>query len=68
MYLGLSMLSSTIFLFRIFRVLIYFFAFRWACSTIERGYSSVDAYELSAIASFHHPQGFVYGYIRMVIC
>ncbi|KYN36526.1 Superoxide dismutase [Cu-Zn], partial [Trachymyrmex septentrionalis] len=38
---------------------------RWACSTIERGYSPVDAYELSAIASFHHPQGFVYGYIRM---
>ncbi|EGI59506.1 hypothetical protein G5I_12335 [Acromyrmex echinatior] len=38
---------------------------RWACSTIERGYSLVDAYELSAIASFHHPQGFLYGYIRM---
>jgi len=40
---------------------------RWACSTIERGYSPADASELRAIASFHHPQGFVYGYIRLVI-
>ncbi|KAL0112201.1 hypothetical protein PUN28_011934 [Cardiocondyla obscurior] len=38
---------------------------RWACSTIERGYSPTDADELRAIASFHHPQGFVYGYIKM---
>ncbi|XP_050455769.1 uncharacterized protein LOC126853760 [Cataglyphis hispanica] len=38
---------------------------RWACSTIERGYSPTDASELRAIASFHHPQGFVYGYIKM---
>ncbi|XP_011873780.1 PREDICTED: uncharacterized protein LOC105565305 [Vollenhovia emeryi] len=38
---------------------------RWACSTIERGYSPADASELRAIASFHHPQGFVYGYIKM---
>ncbi|XP_046613525.1 uncharacterized protein LOC124301932 isoform X1 [Neodiprion virginianus] len=39
--------------------------FRWACSTIERGYSPSEARELRAIASFHHPQGFAYGYIRM---
>lgn len=38
---------------------------RWACSTIERGYSPFEATELRAIASFHHPQGFAYGYIRM---
>ncbi|XP_076765114.1 uncharacterized protein LOC143432228 [Xylocopa sonorina] len=39
--------------------------FRWACATIERGYSPSEAVELRAIASFHHPQGFAYGYIRM---
>ncbi|XP_034178940.2 uncharacterized protein Rsod isoform X1 [Osmia lignaria lignaria] len=38
---------------------------RWACSTIERGYSPSEASELKAIASFHHPQGYAYGYIRM---
>ncbi|XP_066586391.1 uncharacterized protein Rsod [Prorops nasuta] len=38
---------------------------RWACTTIERGYSPSEARELKAIASFHHPQGFAYGYIRM---
>ncbi|XP_039303730.1 uncharacterized protein LOC105197011 isoform X2 [Solenopsis invicta] len=38
---------------------------RWACSTVERGYSPTDASELRAVASFHHPQGFVYGYIKM---
>ncbi|XP_012281553.1 uncharacterized protein LOC105700357 [Orussus abietinus] len=38
---------------------------RWACSTIERGYAPSEARELRAIASFHHPQGFAYGYIRM---
>ncbi|KAG7190089.1 hypothetical protein KM043_006224 [Ampulex compressa] len=38
---------------------------RWACSTIERGYSPAEASELRAIASFHHPDGFAYGYIRM---
>ncbi|XP_043258035.1 uncharacterized protein LOC122400578 [Colletes gigas] len=39
---------------------------RWACSTIERGYAPSEADELRAIASFHHPQGFAYGYIRML--
>ncbi|XP_063233143.1 uncharacterized protein LOC134536961 [Bacillus rossius redtenbacheri] len=38
---------------------------RWACSTIERGYSPSEARELRAIASFHHPLGFAYGFIRM---
>ena len=38
---------------------------RWTCSTIERGYAPSEATELRAIASFHHPQGFAYGYIRM---
>ncbi|XP_071440833.1 uncharacterized protein Rsod [Hetaerina americana] len=38
---------------------------RWACSTIERGYAPSEARELRAIASFHHPHGFAYGYIRM---
>lgn len=45
----------------------YLLVFRWACSTIERGYAPSDATELRAIASFHHPQGFAYGYIRMVM-
>lgn len=39
---------------------------RWACATIERGYSPAESRELRAIASFHHPLGFVYGYVRMV--
>lgn len=38
---------------------------RWACSTIERGYSPSEARELRAIASFHHPGGYAYGYMRM---
>ncbi|KAJ6637646.1 hypothetical protein Bhyg_10377 [Pseudolycoriella hygida] len=37
---------------------------RWACSTLERGYSPQEAREIRAIASFHHPNGFAYGYIR----
>ncbi|GAB0087396.1 uncharacterized protein DMENIID0001_016930 [Sergentomyia squamirostris] len=37
---------------------------RWACSTIERGYSPSEAREIRAIASFHHPAGYAYGYIR----
>lgn len=40
---------------------------RWACSTIERGYAPSEARELRAIASFHHPDGFAYGYVRMVM-
>lgn len=37
---------------------------RWACSSLERGYSSRESREIRAIASFHHPKGFTYGYIR----
>lgn len=39
--------------------------FRWACSTIERGYSLKEAREVRAIASFHHPLGYAYGFIRL---
>lgn len=35
------------------------------CSTLERGYSPSEARELRAIASFHHPTGYAYGYIKM---
>lgn len=38
---------------------------RWACSTLERGYSPSEAREIRAIASFHNPNGFAYGYMRM---
>lgn len=38
---------------------------RFACGTIERGYSLKEAREVSAIASFHHPLGYAYGYIRL---
>ena len=39
---------------------------RWSCSSIERGYAPGEARELRAIASFHHPLGYAWGYIRMV--
>lgn len=39
---------------------------RFACSTIERGYAPSEAREIRAMASFHNPNGFLYGYIRMV--
>ncbi|XP_061393687.1 uncharacterized protein LOC133329207 [Musca vetustissima] len=38
---------------------------RWACSTLERGYSPSEAREIRAIASFHHPTGYAYGYVKM---
>lgn len=37
---------------------------RWACSSLERGYSPSEAREIRAIASFHHPKGYAYGYMR----
>lgn len=37
---------------------------RWACSTLERGYSPQEAREIRGIASFHHPEGYAYGYMR----
>lgn len=38
---------------------------RVACSTIKRAYSVTNGREVTAIASFHHPNGFVYGYVRL---
>lgn len=38
---------------------------RWACSTLERGYSPSEAREIRAIASFHNPNGHAFGYMRM---
>lgn len=37
---------------------------RWACSSLERGYSPSEARDIRAIASFHHPAGYAYGYIK----
>lgn len=37
---------------------------RWACSTLERGYSPSEAREIRGIASFHNPLGYAFGYIR----
>lgn len=37
---------------------------RWACSTLQRGYSPSEAREIRGIASFHHPLGYAYGYVR----
>lgn len=37
---------------------------RWACSTLERGYSPNEAREIRAIASFHNPNGHCYGYFK----
>ncbi|CAG0892689.1 unnamed protein product, partial [Darwinula stevensoni] len=37
---------------------------RWGCSSIRWGYATSEARQYSSIASFHHPQGFLYGYIR----
>jgi Cu/Zn superoxide dismutase len=39
---------------------------RWSCGSVEWGYSLKEARQRSAIASFHHPKGFAYGYIRFV--
>ncbi|XP_050528218.1 uncharacterized protein LOC126898318 [Daktulosphaira vitifoliae] len=38
---------------------------RLMCSSIERGYSPIEAREIRAMASFHNPNGFLRGYIRM---
>lgn len=37
---------------------------RWACSTLERGYAPSEAREIRGIASFHHPLGYAFGYVR----
>ena len=38
---------------------------RWACSTIGWGWDPDEARQVTAIASFHHPNGFAWGYIRL---
>lgn len=38
---------------------------RWACASIGWGFDPDEAREVRAIASFHHPNGFAWGYIRM---
>lgn len=37
---------------------------RWACSSLQRGYSPQESREIRGIASFHHPKGYAYGYMR----
>ncbi|CAG7838672.1 unnamed protein product [Allacma fusca] len=37
---------------------------RWACADVVRGYSPSEAAEYRAIASFHHPDGYAWGYVR----
>jgi len=37
---------------------------RWACSTVGWGWDPDEARQVTAIASFHHPNGFAWGYIR----
>lgn len=37
---------------------------RWACSTFDRSYNPKDTREIRAIASFHNPKGYAYGYMR----
>lgn len=37
---------------------------RWACSSIGWGWDPDEATQVTAIASFHHPLGFAWGYIR----
>eukprot|EP00094_Tigriopus_californicus_P005910 TCALIF_05695-PA protein Name:"Similar to sodE Superoxide dismutase [Cu-Zn] 5 (Dictyostelium discoideum)" AED:0.01 eAED:0.01 QI:0/-1/0/1/-1/1/1/0/1143 len=41
-----------------------FKAERWACASIGWGFDPDEAREIKAVASFHHPNGFAWGYIR----
>ena len=38
----------------------------WMCGNIQWGYSPAEARQVTAIASFHHPHGYAWGYIRFV--
>ncbi len=38
---------------------------RWACASIGWGFDPDEATEIRAIASFHHPNGFAWGYVRL---
>ena len=44
--------------------IMYLKAERWACASIGWGFDPDEAREVRAIASFHHPNGFAWGYIR----
>ena len=37
---------------------------RWACASIGWGFDPDEAREVRAVASFHHPDGFAWGYVR----
>ena len=37
---------------------------RWACASVGWGFSPSEAKEVRAIASFHHPNGYVWGFVR----
>ena len=37
---------------------------RWSCASLGWGFSPSEAHEARAIASFHHPNGYAWGYIR----
>ena len=37
---------------------------RWACSSIGWGWDPDEARQVTAIASFHHPNGYAWGFIR----
>ena len=37
---------------------------RWACASVGWGFDPDEAREVRAIASFHHPGGFAWGYVR----
>ncbi|XP_040583567.1 uncharacterized protein Rsod [Lepeophtheirus salmonis] len=39
-------------------------AARWACATLGWGFDPDEAREVRIVASFHHPNGFAWGYIR----
>eukprot|EP00096_Caligus_rogercresseyi_P009025 TRINITY_DN2990_c0_g1_i1.p1 TRINITY_DN2990_c0_g1~~TRINITY_DN2990_c0_g1_i1.p1 ORF type:complete len:1002 (-),score=161.09 TRINITY_DN2990_c0_g1_i1:221-3226(-) len=39
-------------------------AARWACATLGWGFDPDEAREIRLVASFHHPNGFAWGYIR----
>lgn len=37
---------------------------RWACASLGWGFDPDEAREVKAVASFHHPNGFAWGYIK----
>jgi len=37
---------------------------RWACASLTWGWDPDEARQVTAVASFHHPNGYAWGYIR----